>query len=357
MGLRDWVSEKVLRCDLQTSASKASMGLRYWVSEKAPDDAHAVPVGGASMGLRDWVSEKGLPGLSVHARLNPASMGLRDWVSEKGHRARLPVLQSPWASMGLRDWVSEKAGLATDNAWAALVLQWGSETGSRRRGGTGWSRTAQTAPLQWGSETGSRRRSEVLHAVPNVGIASMGLRDWVSEKASRGTPAPAGATRFNGAPRLGLGEGRPTGPATAPTRALQWGSETGSRRRIQRFSDSIGNEFDASMGLRDWVSEKAAAWWAARRAPPGFNGAPRLGLGEGSGRMRLRRRQPSRRLQWGSETGSRRRRRSDGRRGVPRCASMGLRDWVSEKAASGPRRPQRVSRFNGAPRLGLGEGT
>ncbi len=63
-----------------------------------------------------------------------------------------------------------------------------------------------------------------------------------------------------------------------------------------------------SMGLRDWVSEKARPFSASQGGPPTtFNGAPRLGLGEGKIRVL--------------------------------CSvalvlpSMGLRDWVSEKVA------------------------
>ncbi len=87
---------------------------------------------------------------------------------------------------------------------------------------------------------------------------------------------------------------------------------------------------EASMGLRDWVSEKATV-----RAYPyfnrlGFNGAPRLGLGEG--RCSLGR--------WPSTS----------------RASMGLRDWVSEKGYRPSTWLASPGGFNGAPRLGLGEG-
>ncbi len=37
-----------------------------------------------------------------------------------------------------------------------------------------------------------------------------------------------------------------------------------------------------SMGLRDWVSEKALALGALLLSRKSFNGAPRLGLGEGN---------------------------------------------------------------------------
>ncbi len=188
------------------------------------------------------------------------------------------------------------------------------------------------ARLQWGSETGSRRRRR-RHRQQDAGRhASMGLRDWVSEKArgrpSSSTPSPS----FNGAPRLGLGEGTQACTAAPRRRArLQWGSETGSRRRPARPRTR------------------------PRGARQGFNGAPRLGLGEGLGRRALSRSPEV--LQWGSETGSRRRPHGVVEGGAVLSASMGLRDWVSEKVS---RRPdpgwRRWSGFNGAPRLGLGEG-
>ncbi len=94
--------------------------------------------------------------------------------------------------------------------------------------------------------------------------------------------AAACGASFNGAPRLGLGEGL-----------------------VRR--DLAGLRSDASMGLRDWVSEKASG-----------------------SRFHLP---------------------------LHPAASMGLRDWVSEKAiCARPQRPCCQSRFNGAPRLGLGEG-
>ncbi len=61
--------------------------------------------------------------------------------------------------------------------------------------------------------------------------ASMGLRDWVSEKASTVIFDVEYKHRFNGAPRLGLGEG--------------WEVE-----------GLALHDATASMGLRDWVSEK-----------------------------------------------------------------------------------------------------
>ncbi len=108
--------------------------------------------------------------------------------------------------MGLRDWVSEKV-TSTDYALTYLPgLQWGSETGSRRRPGWVSMRTA-LGLLQWGSETGSRRRGLGLATPIGKVAASMGLRDWVSEKAVGAAAAVRGAI------------------------VLQWGSETGSRRR------------------------------------------------------------------------------------------------------------------------------
>ncbi len=76
---------------------------------------------------------------------------------------------------------------------ASHVLQWGSETGSRR-----WLAPAGTTflrwdELQWGSETGSRRWVVVRDAVNPEAGASMGLRDWVSEM--EGTfPSDGGAS-------------------------------------------------------------------------------------------------------------------------------------------------------------------
>ncbi len=87
--------------------------------------------------------------------------------------------------------------------------------------------------------------------------------------------------------------------------SLQWGSETGSRRREAMAPEDVRRQV-ASMGLRDWVSEKGPT--------------PRRGC-------------------------------------APQGASMGLRDWVSEKGGAGGPLGCRVGAgFNGAPRLGLGEG-
>ncbi len=257
-------------------------------------------------------------------------MGLRDWVSEKANYFRCALLTLSRASMGLRDWVSEKA------------------------------------PAGFADDVDGRS-------------ASMGLRDWVSEKAWEKATASAPDSRFNGAPRLGLGEGWRSGgrrwgwagfngaprlglgegiymqcrgasalrsasmglrdwvsekelitmrPA-ADVLALQWGSETGSRRRRVALTDP---RIDAAR--LQWGSETGSrrreAVIDATAFPYGFNGAPRLGLGEGAliaeaaGHPSL--------LQWGSETGSRR--------------------W----SATSETRPSGASGFNGAPRLGLGDG-
>ncbi len=60
----------------------------------------------------------------------------------------------------------------------------------------------------------------------------MGLRDWVSEKAPKSPPTMnPESNRFNGAPRLGLGEGDLFLADLSGANLLQWGSETGSRRR------------------------------------------------------------------------------------------------------------------------------
>ncbi len=60
-------------------------------------------------------------------------MGLRDWVSEKAGDAPLVYARTQEASMGLRDWVSEKAFASWEGEQEVAGLQWGSETGSRRR--------------------------------------------------------------------------------------------------------------------------------------------------------------------------------------------------------------------------------
>ncbi len=453
------------------------------------------------MGLRDWVSEKGRGLIKKHQggrRFNGAPrLGLGEgygsdggiavvitlqWGSETGSRRRPQrgdrERRHARASMGLRDWVSEKVQPPKTPAMEAYLLQWGSETGSRRRPCTLRGR-ALSATLQWGSETGSRRRvaievkegsdAHLLQWGSETGSrrrpgnisnsVSLGKLQWGSETGSRrrrssNSTGRATDSSFNGAPRLGLGEGicskvvlpaifwlsfngaprlglgegdqrrrhavgsqaasmglrdrvsekDTRGPVVAVDDAqLQWGSETGSRRRaVGRGGCTL--EHRASMGLRDWVSEKVTALSWRSGATLRFNGAPRLGLGEGRRgqlgapvlkelqwgsetgsrrRTNVARGDPpvGRALQWGSETGSRRRninpaqealiyavlqwgsetgsRRRDHRRRHP-CqplhASMGLRDWVSEKEQW--RRPVAPSPlgFNGAPRLGLGEG-
>ncbi len=60
-------------------------------------------------------------------------MGLRDWVSEKAPGLARDDARQRAASMGLRDWVSEKVKMLALDQVATVELQWGSETGSRRR--------------------------------------------------------------------------------------------------------------------------------------------------------------------------------------------------------------------------------
>ncbi len=186
-------------------------------------------------------------------------------------------------------------------------LQWGSETGSRRRELVGKVSDLTITGLQWGSETGSRRRRP-------------GPSGW---------PRATGP-RFNGAPRLGLGEGALVSPHRGPGGA-------------------------ASMGLRDWVSEKAEAFILMRASSKWLQWGSETGSrrrvmvqwinltpvllqwGSETGSRRRRRpkrsrRAPTARLQWGSETGSRRRERQHRHPRLSLHASMGLRDWVSEKA-------------------------
>ncbi len=159
--------------------------------------------------------------------------------------------------------------------------------------------------LQWGSETGSRRRFREPRGCHPPRAASMGLRDWVSEKGNNQRRPDPPTDRFNGAPRLGLGEGYMSTDDQTETPALQWGSETGSRRRTH-----------ATPHMRRSAT-----------------------------------------LQWGSETGSRRRLWGCPGRPEGQGASMGLRDWVSEKVHRINTPPAHLYRsFNGAPRLGLGEG-
>ncbi len=369
----------------RSRTSGASMGLRDWVSEKGPRGPgqrvrarrfNGAPRLGLGEGFRPPLARpprkrfNGAPRLGLGEGLSrgdvdpvsrQASMGLRDWVSEKAPWDARPSVDGDRASMGLRDWVSEKVHHFLMWGQAFLMLQWGSETGSRRRA---WAITAlgKDCELQWGSETGSRRRRAAPGVGLGVGDASMGLRDWVSEKGRRSRRGRYRDRSFNGAPRLGLGEGWVDRPSCTrmPERWLQWGSETGSRRRPLAAATSEAEcRRRASMGLRDWVSEKdlsthtkrasvtALLQWGSetgsRRRGRGRRGAlSTIGLQWGS-ETGSRRREPKPRptvkvgevLQWGSETGSRRRGRAHAE-GCPRQqASMGLRDWVSEKAPAG----------------------
>ncbi len=232
MGLRDWVSE-MARSPRSRSRPRRSfngaprLGLGDGTRMDWSVESTASLQWGSETGSRRWQ----LLGQDPRAA-HFASMGLRDWVSEMACGVRLLWEALVWASMGLRDWVSEMVQAKPLAAVNGLLLQWGSETGSRR-----WLRGRPPAVarslLQWGSETGSRR--------------------WQLDRRERGWSA-----RFNGAPRLGLGDGE-----VAPARG-----------------DIDG---DASMGLRDWVSEMGPA--------------PRRGC-------------------------------------APPGASMGLRDWVSEMGRS-----------------------
>ncbi len=255
--------------------------------------------------------------------------------------------------MGLRDWVSEKGRRQQPGCAGAPGLQWGSETGSRRRCKRRTIASAIASGFNGAPRLGLGEGAiQDPSAVPLL-PASMGLRDWVSEKDCRAAelsrrtvlqwgsetgsrrrkekdaPSSYPCARFNGAPRLGLGEGALTGSSCRPCASLQWGSETGSRRRLARLVDRLG------LGGR-------------------FNGAPRLGLGEG-GQDRI--------------SGGARGDASMGLRdwvsekelqglfyAVPNPASMGLRDWVSEKGGTASGRSRPSASFNGAPRLGLGEG-
>ncbi len=206
--------------------------------------------------------------------------------------------------MGLRDWVSEKAHLAPAQGRRRRTLQWGSETGSRRREphqelvrGIG---LASMGLRDWVSE----KDRQPLQAHGRLARASMGLRDWVSEKAASHRSRSARSPTFNGAPRLGLGE-----------------------------------------GLIDRTPAEEVR---------GFNGAPRLGLGEGQEVERDL--QTYGALQWGSETGSRRRSRRarachEGETRFNGAPRLGLGEGTPGRASAAP-----ISSFNGAPRLGLGEG-
>ncbi len=90
--------------------------------------------------------------------------------------------------------------------------------------------------------------------------ASMGLRDWVSEKVE-------GAEVLH---RLMV--------------SLQWGSETGSRRRPHKSSLSRPPDRGFNGAPRLGLGEGKGRAPTQGRADPCFNGAPRLGLGEGLGR-------------------------------------------------------------------------
>ncbi len=135
---------------------------------------------------------------------------------------------------------------------------------------------------------------------------------------------------FNGAPRLGLGEGGEPPKDMHPDLKLQWGSETGSRRREEgegrKCTLKGGLQWGSETGSRRRREEYANHFGKALR----FNGAPRLGLGEGLD-VQIEG-WPHPWLQWGSETGSRRRAEAPAVGVVADPASMGLRDWVSEKA-------------------------
>ncbi len=160
-------------------------------------------------------------------------MGLRDWVSEKDEGTDAAG-ESLNASMGLRDWVSEKGRLPRRRR----ARRRASFNGAPRLGlGEGWllrrHSFAYGILLQWGSETGSRRRVRRFDVAPYLD----GTLQWGSETGSRRRIGAVGGPRW-----IEL--------------QLQWGSETGSRRR----------------GI---VKDVRARWGRC------FNGAPRLGLGEG----------------------------------------------------------------------------
>ncbi len=209
------------------------------------------------MGLRDWVSEKVPGGRETLPFQGPPSMGLRDWVSEKANTGRSPGADLDKPSMGLRDWVSEKG---SSPRWRRRA--WRSFNGAPRLG------------------LGEGRRRPLGR--DREGAPSMGLRDWVSEKDNKNMTVEITVMH------------------------LQWGSETGSRRRRRKVVRPTGVPLP-SMGLRDWVSEKVSPRRdTLDRVAATFNGAPRLGLGEGTEIATRPPRSPSP-LQWGSETGSRRR--------------------------------------------------
>ncbi len=93
--------------------------------------------------------------------------------------------------------------------------------------------------------------------------------------------------------------------ATRATALLQWGSETGSRRR-ERSARRAAPGFKLQWGSETGSRRRAVAGIVVvSHDSPRFNGAPRLGLGEGCGVYTSR--------------------------AADLLASMGLRDWVSEK--------------------------
>ncbi len=236
MGLRDWVSEKGSSAPCGTPRRPCLQWGSETGSRRRTDGACAIHAPAIpSMGLRDWVSEKACCLTAFRPRGAP-SMGLRDWVSEKERKRRIASTKRR-PSMGLRDWVSEKDPIDRSGARCQPRLQWGSETGSRRR--ALGHRLSDLGPLllQWGSETGSRRR---FGASPTAPCSAASLQ-WGSETGSRRRVPPGWRAEIIASP------------------SLQWGSETGSRRRTRP-------------GL------------STPSLPPTFNGAPRLGLGEGSRR-------------------------------------------------------------------------
>ncbi len=202
----------------------------------------------------------------------------------------------------------------------------------------------------WVSEMAGGGKSPGL----NLALASMGLRDWVSEMEGNRRLPGSDRSGFNGAPRLGLGDG----PRRIAGNGQRDCASMGLRDWVSEMAGHLfsagGAAWLASMGLRDWVSEMGNSVPLTTDVDDCFNGAPRLGLGDGFGIcVKLR---ENGGLQWGSETGSRRWRRPLGRgqRGGP--ASMGLRDWVSEMVPSLSASLAGATCFNGAPRLGLGDG-
>ncbi len=284
MGLRDWVSEKarmrphdsfgrgLLQWGSETGSRRRSLLAKGLEAEaKCFNGAPRLGLGEghgrqhpvrlschrASMGLRDWVSEKGHR-QDCPAHGPQASMGLRDWVSEKAWSTPLAAgMVGERASMGLRDWVSEKAAVLVPRPAAVRgMLQWGSETGSRRRTEPTSVATAAALRLQWGSETGSRRRAGPAASAARLHLASMGFRDWVSEKAKPGASRSLLWRALQWGSETGSRRRFQSGTPLVAAYLLQWGSETGSRRRSAAARATASARGRASMGLRDWVSEK-----------------------------------------------------------------------------------------------------